>query len=297
MKKNMETQKSRRFKREGVKNSCPLCVLPVSVFSFFTVPGGKKMKYGLRNGMLGESLDKEFFVAKELGFDGIEFCIGGNYRNELLWTEGGVDKLKGLADSSGVEVCSLSPGVFAGLNPSLSDEAKRAEGIEMMKYTIKVCPPLGTKWILTPMFPMDVDKWSDDTWNLLIDGFKAIMETAEKYDVILGLETTFRADHLLMIMDKVGSECLKAYYDVGNMTHWGQDPVKEIKMLGKDICMFHIKESDGKMLGEGKVNFKGVSDAIRDIGYDGYMVLETPGGSDPKASASINLAFTKKLGK
>jgi sugar phosphate isomerase/epimerase len=236
------------------------------------------MKYGIRNGMLGEQLDKEFFVAKELGLDGIEFCIGGNYKSELLWTDGGIDKLKGLADKSGVEVCSLSPGVFAGLHPALPDEAKRAEGIEMMKYCIEVCSPLGTKWILTPMFPNDVDKWTDDTWNMLVEGFKAIMETAEKHKVILGLESTFTADHLLKIIDKVGSECLKAYYDVANMTHWGQNPVEEIRKLGKQICMIHVKDTENKMLGEGKVDFKGVSDAIRDIGYDDYMVLETPGG-------------------
>jgi sugar phosphate isomerase/epimerase len=255
------------------------------------------MKYGIRNGMLGKPLDKEFFVAKELGLDGIEFCIGGNYKSELLWTDGGIEKLKGLADKSGVEVCSLSPGVFAGLHPALPDEAKRSEGIEMMKYCIEVCSPLGTKCILTPMFPSDVDKWTDDTWSMLVDGFKAIMETAEKHKVILGLESTFTADHLLKIIDKVGSECLKAYYDVANMTHWGQDPVEEIRKLGKQICMIHVKDTENKMLGEGKVDFKGVSDAIRDIGYDDYMVLETPSGNDPKASAAINLAFTKKLGK
>ncbi len=61
--------------------------------------------------------------------------------------------------------------------------------------------------------------------------------------------------------------------------------------------MIHIKDTDGKPLGEGRVDFKGVSTAIQDIGYDGYMVLETPGGSDPKASAAQNLAFTKKLGR
>ncbi|MGB9597989.1 MAG: TIM barrel protein [Candidatus Poribacteria bacterium] len=49
------------------------------------------------------------------------------------------------------------------------------------------------------------------------------------------------------------------------------------------------------MLGEGRVDFKGVREAIKKIGYDGYMVLETPRGDDPKASASKNLAFTKNL--
>jgi len=253
------------------------------------------MKYGIRSGMLGEPLEKEFESAKEIGFDGIEFCIGGNYKNELLWTEGGAEKLKSLADKNGIEVCSLSPGVFASLHPALEDDNKRAEGIEMMKHTIKICPILETKWILVPMFPSDVDKWSEGTWNRLADGFKILGEVAEKHKVTLGLESTFSADQLLKIFDLVGSEYVCAYYDVGNMTHRGMNIVEEILKLGDKICMFHIKDTDGKMLGEGRVDFKGVSEAIKKINYDGYMVLETPRGDDPKASAARNLAFTKKL--
>jgi sugar phosphate isomerase/epimerase len=255
------------------------------------------MKYGIRNGMLGEPLESEFATAKKLGFDGIEFCIGGNYKSELLWTDGGVEKLKAMADKNGMEVCSLSPGVFAGLHPALPEAEKRAEGIEMMTHTIKVCVPLGTKWILTPMFPGDADKWPDETWNMLVDGFKALAEVADKHKVTLGLESTFSADQLLMIIDKVGSKYVQAYYDVANMMHWGKDPVEEIMKLNKNICMFHIKDTENKMLGEGRVNFKGVSEAIKAIGYDDYMVLETPSGNDPKASAAQNLALTKQLGK
>jgi sugar phosphate isomerase/epimerase len=81
------------------------------------------------------------------------------------------------------------------------------------------------------------------------------------------------------------------------MKHWGKDPVEEIMKLGKNICTFHIKDTENKMLGEGNVDFKGVSEAIKAICYNDYMVLETPGGNDPKASAIQNLAFTKKLGK
>ena len=247
--------------------------------------------------MLGEPLESEFATAKKLGFDGIEFCIGGNYKSELLWTDGGVEKLKAMADKNGMEVCSLSPGVFAGLHPALPEAEKRAEGIEMMTHTIKVCVPLGTKWILTPMFPGDADKWPDETWNMLVDGFKALAEVADKHKVTLGLESTFSADQLLMIIDKVGSKYVQAYYDVANMMHWGKDPVEEIMKLNKNICMFHIKDTENKMLGEGRVNFKGVSEAIKAIGYDDYMVLETPSGNDPKASAAQNLALTKQLGK
>lgn len=253
------------------------------------------MKYGIRSGMLGEPLEKEFSTAKELGFDGIEFCIGSNYKNELLWTDGGVEKLKSLSVKNGIEICSLSPGVFASLHPALPDDGKRVEGIQMMKRIIELCVPLEARWILVPMFPRDVNNWTNETWVRLFDGFKILAEIAEKHNVILGIESTFSADDLLKIFDEVGSENICAYYDVGNMTYLGENIAQGIIRLGKKICMFHIKDTDGKMLGEGRVDFKGLSEAIKKIGYDGYLVLETPSGSDPKESAIRNLSFTKNL--
>jgi sugar phosphate isomerase/epimerase len=70
-----------------------------------------------------------------------------------------------------------------------------------------------------------------------------------------------------------------------------------MRQLGDLVGMIHAKDTDRKRLGEGKVDFKGVDAAIREIGYDGYIVLETPVGDDPRADNAFNLAFIKKLGK
>ena len=255
------------------------------------------MKYGIRDGLLREPLDTLFAIAKEIGFDGIEYCIGGDYKESLLWDKDGPERLKTLADKDEMEISSLSPGVFSSLSPVVPDGVKREEGHEMLTYVIEVCPPLETNSILVPMFPRDVDQWTEETWNMLIDGFKPLAAVAEKHEVILALETTFNADQLLMIIDRIGSEYIKVYYDVGNTTSRGFDASAELRQLGNQIGMIHIKDTDGKMLGEGRVDFNAVSEAMSDIGYDGYLVLETPAGEDPKAAASQNLAFTKKLGK
>jgi sugar phosphate isomerase/epimerase len=255
------------------------------------------MKYGIRDGMLKAPLESMFTVAKEIGFDGIEYCIGGGYKESLLWQEDGHEKLKALADKDGMEICSLSPGVFSSLNPVVPEAEKRAEGREMLTHVIEVCPLLETDSILAPMFPRDFAEWPQETWQMLIDGFKPLAEVAEKHKVYLDLETTFNADQLLMIIDKVGSDYIKVYYDVANQTNRGYDIVAELRQIGDNIGMIHAKDTDGKMLGEGRVDFKGVDAAIRDIGYDGYIVLETPTGDDPNAANAQNLAFIKKLGK
>ena len=65
------------------------------------------------------------------------------------------------------------------------------------------------------------------------------------------------------------------YYDVGNSTEAGFDPVKEIRWLGKDrICQFHLKDNP-HYLGEGSIQFGPIMRAIREIQFSGYANLET----------------------
>ena len=255
------------------------------------------MKYGIRDGMLREPLDTMFTVAKEIGFDGIEYCIGGDYKDSLLWQSDGPAKLKALADKDGMEISSLSPGVFSSLHPVAPDAEKQAEGREMLTHVIEVCPLLDTNAILVPMFPRDFKEWPDETWTAMVDGFKPLAEVAEKHKVVLALETTFSADQLLMLIDRIGSDYVKVYYDFANQMNRGYDVPAELRQLGDKIGMLHAKDTDRSMLGEGRVDFKAVNESMIAIGYDGYIVLETPIGDDPKAANAQNLAFTKKLGK
>jgi len=255
------------------------------------------MKYGIRDNMLRAPFENIFTVAKELGFDGIEYCIGGDYADSLLWQADGPEKLKAMADKDGVEVASLSPGVFASLHPAAEDSEKRAEGIKIMTHVIEICPRMDTKAILAPMFPADFNEWPDATWQMLIDGLKPLAEITEKHEVVLALETMFNADQMGMVVDKIDSPYVKVYYDTGNLHNRGYDVPAELRQLGDRIGMIHAKDTDGQALGDGKVDFKGVRDAIHDIGYDGYIVLETPVGDDANADNAKNLAFVKRVEK
>jgi len=255
------------------------------------------MKYGIRDGMLKAPMETMFSVAKQIGFDGVEFCIGREYHENLLWEEGGAKKLKGLADAAGVEISSLSPGVFSSFHPALPEAEKRQEGHDILVHVIASCAAADTRHILVPMFPKDMDEWPESTWDLLVDGFKSLADVAKRHDVILDLETTFSADDLVMILDRVDSPALKVYHDTGNTMSRGQDPAEELLKLGHDgVGMIHGKDTDRQMLGDGRVDFDAVDAAMREIAYDGYIVLETPVGEDANADNAQNLAFIRKLG-
>jgi sugar phosphate isomerase/epimerase len=82
---------------------------------------------------------------------------------------------------------------------------------------------------------------------------------------------------------------------VGNSTGMGYDVPAEIRFLKDRIAIFHFK--DGRdYLGEGRVTFPPIAEAIREIGYQGWIVLETSSPSkDRVADARRNASYTRKL--
>ncbi len=86
------------------------------------------------------------------------------------------------------------------------------------------------------------------------------------------------------------------YYDVGNSTEAGFDPVKEIRWLGKDrICQFHLKDNP-HYLGDGSIQFGPIMRAIRDIQFSGYANLETDSPSRQlEADLRKNLDYIRKV--
>ena len=251
------------------------------------------MKIGIRDGMLPVSFEESFQKAKDIGFDGIELCMGVNYREHALWQDDGIDKVNSLAEAAGIEVSSLSPGGFTAFSFMHPTDSTRSEGIAKLQYLSETAPQLNAKVILVPFF--GGGQIQDEHINAprFIDGLKAAAATAEKHGVFLAIESTLSAEQHQQIIDNVGSSAVGVYYDMGNATGFGYDSPSEIRSLGAAITQMHIKDTGGNHAGEGDVDFPAVFEASHAVGYDSWFVLETPGKDDPVASAEKNLNFVR----
>lgn len=253
----------------------------------------KCMKVGIRDGMLPVPFEESFKKAKEIGFDGIELCMGANYRQHTLWQEGGIDKVNSLAEEADIEVSSLSPGGFTAFSFMNPTDSVRSEGIAKLQYLSEIGPKLNANVVLVPFFGGGGIAEDHITEPRFIDGFKAAAETAEKHDVYLAIESTINADQHQQIIDQVGSKHVGVYYDMGNATNLGYDSPSEIRSLGSSIVQMHIKDTGGNHAGEGGVDFPAVFKAAHEIEYDSWFVLETPGKDDAFASAKKNMNFVR----
>jgi L-ribulose-5-phosphate 3-epimerase len=140
----------------------------------------------------------------------------------------------------------------------------------------------------------------------VVEALRQIAPRARDAGILLGLENTLTARQNLEILDRIGSEMVKVYYDVGNSTSYGYDVPGEIRLLGRElICEVHIKETLGlndpnaRLLGgpaSGGVDFPAVAAACRAIGYDRWYVLETSGREGRfEEDTRTNIEFVKRM--
>ncbi len=129
---------------------------------------------------------------------------------------------------------------------------------------------------------------------------RAIAPVAEQAGVSLCLENVGRgcgqsAEDLKSLTDGVSSPNVLTYYDIGNACAFGNDAVAEIEYLAKLIGVVHVKDREADLLGDGIVDIPLCVDTLRDIGYDGWLILETPPTDDPLEAGNYNLAYLRDI--
>lgn len=237
----------------------------------------------------------DLLQAREAGLDGVEIPVRDNLEKLPISDPAVREKYKRQMKETGVVVSSLMMGLF-NQYPLVSDP--RATG--WLEQCIDAAKDLGAGIILVAFFgkgdlrtPEGVLKTADV--DQLIKIVRAAAPRAQQAGVILALENTLSAKQNADILDRIRHDAVKIYYDVGNSTRNGYDVVPEIRFLGKRIACIHFK--DGKSyLGEGEIKFEPIRDAIRDIGYQGWIVMETSDPSkNPVADARKNAEFVRRL--
>ncbi len=239
-------------------------------------PEKRRFKIGACDWSIGKmGSPASFEVAKQIGLDGVQVSLGTAADDMKLRKPEIQQQFKDAAKANGLEIASLAIGELNNI-PYKSDPRTEA----WVSDSVEVMQALGVKVVLLAFFSKDDLVGDKEGTDEVVRRLKKVAPKAEKAGVILGLESWLSAEDTVRIMDRVGSPAVKMYYDVCNSNDRGYDIYKEIRWLGKkNICEFHLKEN-GSLLGQGKVDFKRVREAMDEIGYEGWMQIE--GAVPPK---------------
>ncbi len=265
------------------------------------------MKIGMNSGTFPANLTpaQKVEATARVGASGLELNIDGNQ----LWTQrlDQADRaaLRQQAQAAGVEITSLCMNAHWIFNLASPDARIRDLGVSLLLDALTLAEDLGASAILVP--GCDQDQSPANKWDLFRDGVMQAVGRAQKTGIKLALEGVGKpflldtAKLLQMIDDCGGAEVLGIYLDVGNSTSSGMHPADEIRAARGRAVLTHVKDwnpanPNERLLGAGAVDFPASFAALREIGYDGHILVELP--PDPKdgdAVARHSVDFLRQL--
>ena len=252
------------------------------------------MKKGISIWSFVESdIRKCFEIAKDAGFDGVEVALDAQGAITMDSTKEDVLKVKKIAEEVGVEFYSVASGLYWTYNYTSANPENREMAKKITRKQLEVASWLGCDTILVVPGAVNVAFEQDGeivdydvAYDRALEALKEVAPYAEELGVSIGVENVWNKFLLSPLemrdfIDKVGSDYVGSYFDVGNVVFCGY-PEQWIKILGKRIKKVHFKDyrkSVGGLDGfvdilAGDVDYKAVKAALDNIGYDSWVTGE-----------------------
>ncbi|HOQ89934.1 MAG TPA: sugar phosphate isomerase/epimerase family protein [Candidatus Hydrogenedentes bacterium] len=243
----------------------------------------RRIRFGACDWSMGKALDPEALdLALKIGLNGVEISAGDPADILAIADPALREKYKEAMARTGLVVSSVAMGLLN--NAPLAEDER---GPAWLEQTIDAAKDLNAPVMLLAFFGKgDLRKGrklKEDAMKVAAERIHGAASRAKDAGVTLAIENTLSGADNLRLLDMVGDDSVRIYYDIGNSTYNGYDVPAEIRSLGSRIAQIHFKDG-GKMLTEGKVDLAAAVKAIADIGYNGWIILETASPSGDTVS-------------
>ncbi|MBD3267439.1 TIM barrel protein [bacterium] len=239
----------------------------------------KTLKIGMINDPKAKTFKEKLQVAKDAGFDGVE--------PNTLFNSDDVKEIKQAADEVGIALDAIICSTHWRHPLSDPDSAVYGKTMEGMEVSLQNAKDIGADVVLLVPGVVTPHVMYRDAWVNSIARVKELAKTAESMKITIGLENVWNKFLLSPLeyqryIDLVGSEYVKAFFDIGNFQFWSY-PQDWIRTLGDQIVRMDVKDfHNGKRqfteLLQGSVPWKDVMQACDAIGFEGYFAAEVQGG-------------------
>ena len=236
---------------------------------------------------------RTFRLAQRLGFAGVEVVVS----RDQLRSPDRLEALQRASAGTGLAVPSLVLGEHSDRGGVADTEPVVAErACEDIEQAVRWAAELGADAILVPFFGR-AELVDDGDVERAAAALRPLCERAAERGVTLCYEGTLAAQRISVLAARVGSSAFGCYFDLANPVTRGMDTATEIRALGDLVRRVHFKDARVRVgdarPGLGLVDFSASSEALAEIGYDGWLVLETPPG--PPELVARDLSFARSV--
>ena len=279
------------------------------------------MKIGVITDCFKLPLDESIKLAGKLGFDGIQiYATTGEFSPEVLTAER-KSEVRSLLMENHLEISALC-GDMGGYGFQI--ESDNAERIQKTKRIIDLAEEFEVGVITTHIGVIPENK-DNPRYSVMLDAMCKCGEYAADKKITLAIETgPEKASTLLSFLQDTNGG-IGVNLDSANFVMvTGQDPVEAVQILGKYIVHTHakdgvmLKQTDPEImydcfakggiealnvadyfletpLGDGDVDYAKYINALRGIGYDGYLTIERETGENPVSDIQKSLNTLRNI--
>ena len=220
--------------------------------------------------------------AASLGFDILEIGAAPlpDYTPEQIRSLGSAARDAGIRLTAGY-------GPTWNHNMGSADPAIRREAEEWFKRCFDVMGQLDIRLIggaLYSYWPVDYSREirKEEDWKQSVEGVRRLSDLALPYDINMGMEVLNRFENHLLntaaegvaFVKEVDRSNVKVMLDTFHMNIEETSIGDAIRTAGPQLGHFHTGECNRRVPGQGRTPWREISDALRDIGYDGTVVME-----------------------
>jgi D-psicose/D-tagatose/L-ribulose 3-epimerase len=231
---------------------------------------------------------------KATGFDGVEIPVFEGTPDSFAETGRMLDRL-GLARTA---VSAMGDRAHDLLS---ADAATRAAGIERMRWVLDCTAALGADRVSGPLHSV-LGQFSGtgptvDEIKRGVECQQRIGEHAASVGVSVGLEALNRfecylvntMDALGALLQGIGHPNIRAMYDTFHANIEEADPIGALIRNKADVVHIHISENDRGVPGRGNIPWAETFAAIKAIGYDDWLTIESFGRGLPDLAAATKV--------
>lgn len=247
------------------------------------------------------SLEEIFKSAKRNGFSNIELNMTENNSNEEDMKKCGLSnnnylttdmtsnefqQILNLSQKYDIRIPSISTNLHWTYPLSSNDETVREKGKFIVRKMIDFASFVGADAVLIVPGCTTKEVSYDVVYNRAKEAFNELKNYAEEKKIIIGIENVWNKFLLSpleakQLLEEINSPFVKMYFDAGNVLQFGF-PEQWVRILGDLITKVHIKDFDTsignisgfKNLLEGNMDYVSLMNALKEIGYDGYITAE-----------------------